>query len=199
MKKNIQTKIISTLTILVIIALGFWILQSKPWGRERNQSVSLQELSFDLTAKSNTNDAVTPSLDANALMKETAVYSDPSGFSFRYPKSFHTSTFSEGEGEIILVQTPSAEVGFQIFVAPFDEEGSALTAERIKKDIPDIFIQDPQPVTVTGGGKGITFISDSDNIKTREVWFVTKGYLYQITTNLNSESLLVDVLKTFTF
>ncbi len=204
MKKNIQTKIFPTIITLAVIALAFWFLQSKPWGGVGSQPVSLQELSFDLTAKGDmkegdTQDVTAPSVDTNALMKETSVYSHPLGFSFQYPKSFHVSGFSEGEGEIILIQNTSNVLGFQIYAVPFSGDASALTAQNIKKDIPDISMQDPQPVTVTGGGKGITFISDSLNIKTREVWFVTKGYLYQITANLNSEPILLEVLKTFTF
>ena len=190
------------ITALAIIALGVWLFQSKPWGNTRNQAVSLQDLSFDLNAKGDTNDAVTPpapSVDTNALMKETSVYSHPSGFSFQYPKNFHISAFSEEEGEIVLVQDDSAVAGFQIYAVSFNGDTNALTEQNIKKYIPNISTIDPQPVTVTGGGRGITFVSESDNTKTREVWFITKGRLYQITANINSESLLLEVLKTFTF
>ena len=69
------------------------------------------------------------------------------GFSFQYPEGFRPESFSEGEGEMILVSGPNAGESFQIYITPFDEEGP-LTLERIKKDIPAIAAEEPQIVFI---------------------------------------------------
>lgn len=199
MKKDIQTKIIPTIITLAVIALAFWFLQSKPWGNRTNQEVSVQESSFDLTAKGNTNDATKDSLNAQALIKDPSVYSHPSGFSFQYPKSFRASAFSEGEGEIVLVQSTDGTSGFQIYVTPFTQEDTHLTEKRLLEEIPDLVIEESQQINVAGGGEGLTFLSNNGSGKTREVWFIQKGYLFQVTAPLASQALLQEILKTWQF
>ncbi len=106
------------------------------------------------------------------------------GFSFEYPKDWNVSSFSEGEGETILVQ--SSETGVQIYISPFDEPETALTKERILKDIPEMVINNDQPIKFAGLS-ALRFDSVSQSGQnTREVWFAHNGFLYQISFALRS-------------
>ncbi|MEQ1561451.1 MAG: hypothetical protein ABL899_01855 [Nitrospira sp.] len=126
-------------------------------------------------------------------------------FSFTYPSSMKTSNFREGDGEQILFQDDANKNWFQINITPWDESGD-LTVARIKKDIPDIVIKDPQSVILgpdqksSSGPKAIIFFSKEASLgETREVWFVKNGNLYQVTTYKRLDALISQILSTLVF
>lgn len=108
-------------------------------------------------------------------------------FSFIPPVGFQVSAFPEGDsGDTVLLQSADGKSGFQIFISPFDEEGP-ITAERIKKDIPDMVIQNPKQVAfpqsapTAGQVQALAFLSRGSGLgDTKELWFVYTGNLYQI-------------------
>lgn len=140
----------------------------------------------------------------SALASENAQeYKDAKhSFSFLYPKGYTSSLTSDPDGnDIIVIEDSEKKTGFQVTVSPFDETESNLTVERIHQDIPDLSIREPQEVLVGANGKGIAFLSDNGNYdgNSREVWFVYKGFLYQISTYASLDPLLKSVFSTWKF
>ena len=151
-------------------------------------------------------------------------YEDPAyGFHFEYPKGLNVSSFSEDTGDTILIQgqissaegassesqnTQSQSTGFQIFVSPFDElvdetpkAPGPITKERILDDIPDMKITGEQTVMLERDKSisALIFFSEDDIGKTREVWFVHEGYLYQVTAAPGFDEILSQIMATFGF
>lgn len=119
------------------------------------------------------------------------------GFSFQHPEDMKVGSVPSPEGTETIVVEKEKPFGFQIFISPYDEPH--LTVERIKTNIPGIIMEQPQEVTVDGE-QGVAFFSRDDSIgKTREVWFVHKGYLYQITAYAEFSDKLFEILGTWKF
>lgn len=129
------------------------------------------------------------------------VYTDSQyNFSFQYPKDFTATKFKEGEdGDTILIQQKGGEGGFQIFIAPFDEEGP-LTKERILQDLPDIVIKNAENRVLKNGIPALIFFSEEASLgETREIWFINNGYLYQVTATKEIDSLVAQIIATWKF
>jgi len=123
------------------------------------------------------------------------------GFFFQYPSGYRIATTTFGDGGELVTVEKDASIGFQIAVTPFDEPGP-LTAERIRLDLPDMVIDEPQTVQVGGdtGVSGVAFFGDNADLgKTREVWFSHAGYLYQITTYATMEKEITKVMDSWQF
>ena len=136
-------------------------------------------------------------LICNPVKKQTYTH-QRLGFSFEFPEGFKVGEFGEGiEGEEqILVQKNN--VGFQLKITPFEED-IILTEQRIKEDIPDIVIKEPLQIKV-GEAIALAFLSESESLgQTREVWWVYKGNLYQITTYTEFDETMVAILETWKF
>lgn len=125
-------------------------------------------------------------------------------FSFDYPSTFKTSNFIEGDGEQIQFQSDNGD-WFQIYVTPWDE-GDIITPERIKKDLPNIVIKEPQQVILGPkqkegiGPRALIFFSKDVSIgDTREIWFVHNGSLYQISTYKSFDIEIGKILSTLVF
>lgn len=125
-------------------------------------------------------------------------------FSFDYPSTFKTSNFIEGDGEQIQFQADNGD-WFQIYVTPWDE-GNIITPERIRKDLPNIVIKEPQQVVLGPkqkegvGPQALIFLSkDGTSIETREIWFVERGNLFQITTFKRLDPVIGNILSTLVF
>lgn len=117
------------------------------------------------------------------------------GFTFSLSKNFSVGTFPEGEGEIVLVKSIGDGTSeAQIYITEFDEPGP-LTKKRILKDQPDLGLQNAVEVSV-GGEPAVAFeSSQADGQKTREVWFVHAGHLYQISAKIENQQLASDMLS----
>ena len=125
-------------------------------------------------------------------------------FSFKYPKDMKVENFKESEDspEVILVQNANEGKGFQIVITPFDEDvGNKLSKERIKLDVPDLLVKDEQSILIGQNGEGLAFLSDNADFggKSREVWFVFNGFLYQISTYAHLDPILQSVFSTWQF
>lgn len=134
------------------------------------------------------------------------------GFSLEYPKSWSAKTFQEENiGKTILFQGGERE-GFQIFITPFYEGlekapqyqrlDDLLTRERILRDLPSAVIEGPMEVLIgpSKNLRALLFWSEDPLIgRTREVWFVQKGYLYEVTAYAQIDELLAGIMSTFVF
>ena len=121
------------------------------------------------------------------------------GFGFLYPKTFEIQEIDDKPGFTVWVQNSGNHESFQVYSIPFDEPGP-ITPERIKKDLPNTVIDNPQNAII-GADKDITaliFFGHSDSIeKTREIWFVSGGRLFQVTTYADLDSFIAEIMKTW--
>ena len=122
------------------------------------------------------------------------------GFSFEYPADMQILELDEVAGKIILGEGPQG--AFQIFVMPFDE-GGPLTAERIKKDLPNLTMENPSPSKINEI-EAVSFIGSGGDINAAELWFVSPkdpyphgNYLYQVTSALKDAELLEEIMQTW--
>jgi hypothetical protein len=146
-----------------------------------------------------------PGADVIAPAEMSKTYTDPEyNFSFKYPDAFSINVIPndmpDQEGKLLVVQN-SAGQGFQMSIRPTDGEVTHLTAERIRQDLPDISINQPQEVIVGESGKGIAFLSDNETFVggSREVWFIYNNNFYQISTYQRYDPFVQAVLSTWTF
>jgi hypothetical protein len=128
---------------------------------------------------------------------EQMTYCNPTYyFCFRYPKTFKIGYLpQDGNGETVLVHKDN---GFQVHVEPFDEN-VVMTPERIKKDLPDMTVDNPEYIDINGT-VALKFEGKSGSgEKTREVWFVHLPAVYQITASPEYDSLLTQIFKTWSW
>ena|SRR3989344_3329030 len=187
-----------TIPVIVAVAILGGILAYTKYGNKNKNPEDSQKASVGSLTSEN---------------QET--YTDPFGrFSFMYPKDFTVTNIEGEEGDTLLIkkaqisndksqntsnQTKPEE--FQIFVSEFDEP-DPITAERIKQDIPDMEIIQPQNVLV-GKEKNIQaviFLSSNESFgKTREIWFTDRGLLFQITGYEGTDDIIGPILETLSF
>ncbi|OHB19044.1 MAG: hypothetical protein A2854_00835 [Parcubacteria group bacterium RIFCSPHIGHO2_01_FULL_56_18] len=124
--------------------------------------------------------------------------STPYKFSIFYPADMKVSEYDEGSGAFIVTFENVSDVqGFQIFIVPYDKP--QVSPERFKQDIPSGVRTDMQDVTIDGA-LGAAFYSRDESLgETREVWFVNKGYLYEVTTLKPLEKDLLEILPSWRF
>ncbi|HAT68844.1 MAG TPA: hypothetical protein DCS20_04505 [Candidatus Yonathbacteria bacterium] len=132
---------------------------------------------------------------------EIPTYTDTDyGFSFSAPQGYSASSFSDVEDtKTILLGSDTDRSSLQVFVSAFDED-IVLTVERINQEMPDLVVLDPQKVSA-GEAEGVSFGSTNAlDTESREVWFVYKGNLYQISAPINKQTspeLFDAIIKTW--
>lgn len=123
------------------------------------------------------------------------------GFSFLFDGDLSITTLPDLDGEIILLRDSENGREFQIYATYFDEEGP-ITVARIQQDLPDLMIEDPQAVKI-GPQKqqdALIFIGEDETFgRTREVWFVGGGQLFQVITKEGNDDLVGPILETWEF
>lgn len=186
-----KSKLLVVIIVVVLALAGAYFL----WSRGNLPSLNLGSQNSE-----NQGDASAPASDQSADMSE--IYTSPDyGFSFKYPKGFNTTELSDDSGDTVLVQSAEEKSGFQIYITPFDEP-EPLTGARILEDLPASEVIDPKDVLI-GEGKTINaviFLSTNPSFgKTREVWFLRDGFLYQVTTYEGQDEFIGPILETFRF
>lgn len=191
--------------LLLVIASGWFLFAKKD--QQGHTVLSFNNFFSGNNAGNNAPPATPPPTDTASTQTQKSdkeVYADPLGFSFIHATDLTVTAFDEGAGEMVLVHDATnagSKREFQIYAAPFDEAGP-LTAARIHKDLPDMEITDAQPVLI-GSNKDIDaliFFSNNPSIgKTREVWFVHGGYMYQVTGYADADAIVGPLLDTWSF
>lgn len=137
------------------------------------------------------------------------VHENPT-FSIEFPENLEVNVFQEeGGGETTIFQKQSdaelpveQKTGFQIFVVPYepDEPVAVITPQIINTDVPGTVVEDPIVVALPGGLEALAFFGEASGIgKTREVWIVRDGYLYEITTFAHLDSWLAQIMTSWRF
>lgn len=123
------------------------------------------------------------------------------GFSLGLPDGFAVQEFEEEGGvRTVVLQDPQGN-GIQILATPLKEDIPHLSIEMVKRDIPDMKVSDVRLVEIGEGRTGVAFKSDNEAFggASREVWFVFRGHIYQISTYARLDELLQSMFTTWQF
>jgi len=188
-KKHIL--ISSIIAILALVSVVFYL------ERDEKQVDEIVGFNFELEQTEEATARIDEIEEIEIVSEDVYFHQNPN-FSFQKPEGFTIGEVDEGGGsKSIIVQNTDTGLGFQIFVSPFDEDINVLTENRIRQDLPSLIIDKPQKIQVNES-EGLAFVSQNQSFgKSREVWFVHKSFLYQMSTYIESEALLQKVLETF--
>jgi hypothetical protein len=124
--------------------------------------------------------------------------SDRYFFTIEYPNDLVVREIDEKGATTILFQKPGEAKGFQIFVVRYRND--IITEKQFKKDLGGALPKDPRNITLPENIRAVHFKSESSVLgSTTEVWFIYKGYLYEITTYAELDSWLASILNTLHF
>ena len=121
-------------------------------------------------------------------------------FSLLYPDSLQVQEQISPEGTLTVgFENKDARDprGFQVYVQPYDL--TEVTPARFQADEPSGVYKDPQSVTIDGASGEAFYSVDANLGDTREVWFINKGLLYEVTTPKPLEAWFRDILGTWQF
>jgi hypothetical protein len=125
---------------------------------------------------------------------------EKTGLSFSHEKGYSVRLMSEQGIDVIVLQSKSdASRGLQISVLPFDGDPSELSFQKIQADIPDMVIGKTQAGVLPFGSDALSFESGEGSLRTREVWFIKSGYLYQMSAPILSSNLIEPLIGTMKF
>jgi hypothetical protein len=134
-----------------------------------------------------------------ALTKEYV--DDEYKFKVNIPDDFSVRKAKIDEGSAIVFENEKAQ-GVQIMIRKYDDPAlTVLSSEMIQSGLPDMQILDPQVLEIGMNHKGVAFRSDNEAFDgaSREVWFIFRGNLYQISTYEKFDDLLKQIFGTWTF
>jgi len=119
-------------------------------------------------------------------------------FLLHYPEELTVKEFNDkGEALTVSFENKESGEGFQIFVVSYAE--SQVTPERFKLDVPSGVRESPTQVLIDGV-TGEVFFSENGTLgKTREVWFIRGGYLYEVTTYRELDAWLAEIMHSWKF
>lgn len=124
------------------------------------------------------------------------------GFSLQMPDGFHAQELpgDENGGRTIVLQNDAGE-GIQIYISAYPDDTKVLSASDVRASIPDMHVSDEQVVQIGANYTGVAFKSDNDAFggESREVWFVFRGTLYQISTYARLDGLLQAMFASWKF
>lgn len=184
----------STIIIIIAIILGviLGIVLISPSSSEKSKEIlsGINEIKFG------NEEAEKYSLEKEQNPGQVYNHQSPN-FSFPYPEGFKVSSFIQSGQEMVLVQNNKKAHAFQIALSFFDEPNNSLNADRIRRDIVDLNMEDPKQINIGEKGSGVSFVDKDTGM--REVWFVYNNFLYQITATRESEGLLEAVLENWSF
>ncbi|MDB5239183.1 MAG: hypothetical protein JWO00_518 [Candidatus Parcubacteria bacterium] len=132
----------------------------------------------------------------------TETYIHPArDFAFKYPAGFAVTPLPSGEAEAITIQSKTGKVGIQILITPVDGPDADVTSQMINDSVPDMSIDSAQEVQIGENRKGLAFLSDNPAFDgaSREVWFMWRGKLYQISTYAAYDGFLKGLFGTWQF
>ena len=181
MKKKVL--IIACIVLLVAVGVGVWYSVSKD----------------DAEGEGAAAEAAAP-YEVPPIQDEYK--NDEFRFSLGLPEGFAAQEFKEegSAGKSVVLQDAKGN-GIQILITPYPDDTKIITADDVRADIPDMKVTDDQVVEIGNDYRGVAFMSDNEAFDgaSREVWFVFRGNLYQISTYARLDSLLQSMFATWKF
>jgi hypothetical protein len=115
-----------------------------------------------------------------------------------YPENLQVQEYKEeGGGFTVTFQDLVADQEVQVYVTPYS--GSQISEAQFKLDEPS-GIRKNQTDVVVDGARGTMFFSSYPRMNdTREVWFITNNYLYEVTTYKELDAWLAQIMQTWKF
>ncbi len=122
------------------------------------------------------------------------------GFYYYHSPEATIKEYDEGGGAMTIVQENIKNVrGMQIFIIPYS--GTTISEERFKMDVPSGVRKNVQKTFI--GERQIEVVTfnsyDSFLGETREVWFIYKGHLYEVTTFSGLGEWFVPLMQSWRF
>ena len=119
-------------------------------------------------------------------------------FALFYPDDLIVEEYREsGDGMTVTFEDKSGEKSFQIFVFPYI--GNQISKQRFEMDVPSKVMDEPVEVVIDSIN-ATAFWSRNDIMgEVREVWFINKGFLYEVTTYRELDDWLANIMKTWIF
>jgi len=117
-------------------------------------------------------------------------------FSLFYPEGMVVNKFDEGAGaSTITFENIEKGVGFQIFIVPYG--GTQIDEGRFLRDVPSGIRQNPSELYIDGVLANSFYSKNLGLGDTWEVWFIYKGFLYEVTTFREQSDWLSQIMKTW--
>jgi hypothetical protein len=102
-------------------------------------------------------------------------------FQMFYPDDLAVTLIHEKDSAAtITFQNADHSQSLQIFVMPYGDP--KISKERFKTDLPSGIIDQPTNISIDGAAASEFYSKDATLGDTYEVWFVGRGFLYEVTT-----------------
>ena len=183
-------KIIIAAILLVLVGVGVWYFLSSGF------VMSGTSISPKMVASS-----AAPSTYVVPAFEGEEYKNDKYRFSLALPEGFKPQELENDAGGQTVVLQDAEGNGIQIYITPYAEDVKVLTADDVRASISDMQVTEEQPVEIGADYKGVAFMSDNEAFggASREVWFVFRGNLYQISTYARLDNLLQAMFGTWKF
>ena len=187
--KNWGKPVITLLAIAGLLVVGYYFF-------EGDTDDSQEEIALSFKT-----DATPEDIAAISSYQYTETYTHPTHrFSFKHPAGFTITPLETESEEVLLIESPNKKIGIQIMITPYGEDID-LTEDIVRASISETKMSDAQPVEIGKGRRGVAFLSDNPQFggASREVWFVYKKNLYQISTYAEFDGFLKGMFGTWEF
>jgi hypothetical protein len=120
-------------------------------------------------------------------------------FQMFYPDDMEVQLVKEAAtgSATLIFQNKEYTEAFQIFVIPYGD--TTFPEYRFKSDLTSDVLTDKTHITVDGEDATAFHSKDESMGDTREVWFIGRGFLYEVTTYKPLDSWLAEIMKTWRF
>lgn len=120
-------------------------------------------------------------------------------FSAVIPEGYSVREIKSDESDSIVMENTAGD-GIQVMISPYSDI-EVLTEQMVKQSIPDLEMKQVQIIEVGEKYKGIAFLSNNPDFggASRDVWFVFRGHLYQISTYERLDAVLKSMFSTWQF
>ncbi len=119
-------------------------------------------------------------------------------FQMLYPANMTATLKPEsGSAATITFEEQGHAKDFELYVVPYGEQ--QITETRFKLDEPSGVMNEPREITVGGVTARFFYGKDAALGETAEVWFINKGFLYEMVTTKANATVLIEILKGWMF
>lgn len=119
-------------------------------------------------------------------------------FSLHYPHDMLAREYAEQGGAMnVTFEHPETGYGFQVYVTPYAED--YVTQKQLQLDLTSGVMEDPVDIVIDNV-RGTMFFSENSIMgATREVWFISNGFLYEVVTYKDLDEWLATIMATWQF